>query len=121
MQFDMIDNAVNRNAPLLYRIVIDGRFYYIGCANSARRPLIHYGRNVQRLKDGKAYRKNKPDGFRAIHRQLFEASQNGWNIVIELLRNVSPHSKFSEESREIELHRLIHGDALLNSMHQRLH
>jgi hypothetical protein len=77
MPFQYIDNAVNPNEPLLYRIVINGRFYDIGRANSARCPYRHFERNVRNLKNGKPYRKNKPGGFRAIHRQLCEASESG--------------------------------------------
>ncbi len=115
MQCQLINNEVITNAPLLYRIVIDGRLYYIGCANSAKRPHKHYARNVQRLKDNKPYRKNLPDGFREIHRQLFEASEKGQSIIIELLRNVPGEEKFREERLEIASHRLLHGNALLNA------
>lgn len=115
MPFQYIENAVNANEPLLYRISIGDHFHYIGCANSARRPYRHYERNVRNLKNGKPYRKNKPDGFRAIHRQLFEASENGLRIVVELLRNVPREEKFREERREIAAYRLIFGEALLNA------
>lgn len=119
MSFQYIDNDVNPNEPLLYRIKIDERLYYIGCANSAKRPYRHYERNVNNLRTGKPYRKNKPDGFRAIHRHLFEASENGHSIIVELLRNVTGEEKFREEAREIAAHRRLYGEALLNATDQR--
>jgi len=66
------------------------------------------------MMDGTPYRKNKPEGFRLIHKRMLEAVQSGEDIVIELIRNVSKENKFSEERAEIARCRLEFGDSLLN-------
>jgi len=114
MNIDFRMNGVNPDLPLLYRILIRNSLCYIGCANSARRPQSAYGRNLQRMINGTPYRKNKPEGFRLIHKRMLEAVQSGEEIVIELIRNVSKKSKFSEERAEIARCRLEFGDCLLN-------
>ena len=107
-------NGVLPDSPLLYRILINNRICYIGCANTARRPQVAYSRNVKRMIEGKPYRKNKPEGFRLIHRRLFEAVQNGENVLIELIRNVARENKFAEERAEIAEYSHIVGIELLN-------
>ncbi|MES2982490.1 MAG: hypothetical protein V4727_09270 [Verrucomicrobiota bacterium] len=115
MNITIITNGVNEDAALLYRIIIAGEFYYVGCANKASRPLKHYLRHVERQKIGVPYRKNNPDGFREIHRRLFEAYKNSESVIIELIRNVTPDQKFREEGIEIQKHLDIHGSRLLNA------
>jgi hypothetical protein len=117
MKFVFRDNSVNAKEPLLYRIIIGSRLYYIGCADCADRPLKDYARNVKRMKNGKPYRKGNPSGFRAIHQHLFAASEKGEEIVVELIRNVLKTEKFREEAAEIIMHRTLHGEALLNGTH----
>ncbi len=110
-------NNVDPHSPLLYKITISGAISYIGCANSARRPKSAYSRNLERMLQGKPYRKSNPDGFRSVHRRIFEAAKAGETIVIALLRNVPRESKFSEEQAEILWH-LKKGDKLLNDLRQ---
>lgn len=116
MEFEFRENDVNPNQPLLYRISIGSRLYYVGCADDASRPRNDYRRNIERLTDGRPYRKGNPDGFRHIHRQLYDATVSGESIIIELLRNVSRESKFEEERKEIESHRRKFGSRLLNGV-----
>lgn len=115
MNIDFRMNGVDPNSPLLYRILIGGRFCYIGCANSARRPEKAYLRNLQRMIEGRPYRKNNPDGFRLIHRRMLDAFHQGDPILIDLIRNVTIENKFSEERAEIELRYKEFGDRLLNA------
>jgi hypothetical protein len=115
MEIDFQPNNVDPHSPLLYKITVDGAICYIGCANSARRPKSAYLRNLYRMIDGKPYRKNNPDGFRSVHRHMFEAVKAGKPIVIDLLRNVSLESKFSEEKEEIQWH-LNKGEKLFNDL-----
>ena len=114
MSITVNPNGVNEDAPLLYRIIIAGEFYYVGCANKAKRPRHDYLMHVDRQKKGIPYRKNNPNGFRAIHRRLWDADKNGEAVVIELIRNVAPDEKFKEEAIEIRKHRDLYGDRLLN-------
>ena len=107
-------NGVDPNSPLLYRILIGEKFCYIGCANSASRPEKAYRRNLQRMLGGRPYRKSNPDGFRLIHKRMFDAFHQGDPIVIELIRNVKRENKFSEEKAEIALRHIEFGDRLLN-------
>jgi hypothetical protein len=115
MKFFFRENGVNPDEPLLYRITIGAKLFYVGCAMRANRPKKHYERNVSRMELGKPYRKNNPKGFRAIHHELFNATRKGEEIVIELLRNVSAAERFIEEKKEIGIHRKLHGAALLNA------
>jgi len=113
MNIDFQLNGVDPLAPLLYKIAIGGMVCYIGCANSARRPKSAYRRNLQRMIDGRPYRKGDQEGFRLVHKRLLEATNSGETIVIELIRNVPRESKFSEERAEIQRH-LDNGEILLN-------
>ena len=114
MNITVISKGVNEDAPLLYRIIIADKFYYVGCANKAKRPRKDYLRHVERQKNGIPYRKNNPNGFRDIHRRLFYAEKNGEPVVIELIRNVAMKEKFREETIEIRRHRDLYGNRLLN-------
>jgi hypothetical protein len=114
MKYTYKTNGVNESLPLLYRITIGSRLFYVGCADCASRPKKDYARNVARMLAGRPYRKNKPDGFRAIHKRLFEAVKNEEHISIELLRNVPADRKFEEEALEIAAHRAIYAERLLN-------
>ena len=107
-------NGVDPNSPLLYRIIIKSSLYYIGCANTARRPQKAYARNVKHMIEGQPYRKSKAEGFRFIHRRMLEAIQNGDDVVIELIRNVPRENKFEEERAEIAKYRQKYGDSVLN-------
>jgi len=113
MNIDFRLNGVDPLSPLLYKIAIGGTVCYIGCANSARRPKSAYRRNLQRMINGRPYRKGNPEGFRVVHKRLLEATYSGETIVIELIRNVPRESKFSEERVEIQMHRN-NGVILLN-------
>ena len=114
MNITVISNGVKEDAPLLYRIIIADKFYYVGCANKAKRPRKDYLRHVERQRNGIPYRKNNPDGFREIHRRLFYAEEKGETVVVELIRNVAMKEKFREETIEIRKHRDLYGDRLLN-------
>jgi len=46
-----------------------------------------YIRNVKNLLAGKPYRKNKPDGYRHIHRELADALRKGKAIEFILVEN----------------------------------
>jgi hypothetical protein len=117
MKFSFRENGVNPDEPLLYRIAIGAKLFYVGCALRADRPKKHYARNVKRMELDQPYRKNNPEGFRAIHHALLNATRKGEEIVIELLRNVPAAERFIEEQKEIGMHRKLHGRALLNATH----
>lgn len=94
MNFVLVTNGVNSDQALIYMWeiydytgVIVGR--YVGKAkNGARRPLKHYKRNVNRLLLGKAYRKSKPNGYRAVHKALAQAVKKNQEIKLCFLTNI---------------------------------
>jgi hypothetical protein len=64
--------------------------------NGAKRPREDYQRNVANLRDGLPYRASNPDGFREVHRQLYQASLEGFAIRLYLLRNVAAGDDINE-------------------------
>jgi hypothetical protein len=96
LTFEYEPRGVSEHQPLIYLWeIMDGsgavRYRYVGKASGgAERPLRHYGRNVANLLAGRPYRRGKPDGFRAAHRRLADATSRGWPIRLSLLCNVPP-------------------------------
>jgi hypothetical protein len=95
--------------PLLYywHVSLNGTSYfrYVGKSETgADRPRTHYRQNVRRLLAGLPYRKAKPDGFRVVHHQLALAARKGWEIRLELLRNVLPRENIFEAERRAQEH-----------------
>ncbi|OQS45770.1 hypothetical protein B0T49_20290 [Chromobacterium violaceum] len=106
MEYQVLKNAVNESAPLIYMWEIHTRHgvlvgRYVGKAkNGATRPLRHYQRNVRNLLDGKPYRKGNPEGYRKIHRALAEAALKGYLITLQYLCNVSEGENINEIERQ---------------------
>ena len=84
-----VEDGVDTTLPGLYEWQIDGVGSYIGKYKRIRRPLQEYRRNVQRLLDGRQYRRGNPDGFRRIHRELARAVQEGVHIRLIILENAT--------------------------------
>lgn len=62
---------------------------YVGKAkNGAQRPRMDYRKNVNNIIAGRPYRLNKPDAFRAIHRQMADAILAGQALRLTLLCNI---------------------------------
>jgi hypothetical protein len=96
-------DGVSLQKPGLYEWSIEGIGVYIGKYSRSRRPLKEYGRNVQKLIEGRPYRHSNPDGFRRIHRALEEARRRGNRITLTILENVTPselHRREQELIRE---------------------
>lgn len=74
--------------PGIYEWRIEGIGVYVGQYTRSSRPYQHYARNVTNILNNRPYRKGKPDGFRAIHRQLAEAVRKRSRITLTLLENV---------------------------------
>jgi len=79
--------AADIDKPGLYRWDIEGVGSYIGKYTKPSRPKKHYARNVRRLLANEPYRKNKPEGFRVIHRVLAKAFCQGRRITLTIVKN----------------------------------
>ncbi|MHB1910399.1 MAG: hypothetical protein ACYCQJ_16260 [Nitrososphaerales archaeon] len=99
------NSGVNFESPGLYEWKIETKGSYIGKYKSKRRPLKEYRRNVQRLCAGKDYRKGNPNGFRKIHRALFEALNKGLHIELIILENKPWGEELNAREHELILER----------------
>jgi hypothetical protein len=88
--FDYQANGYDESKPLIYVWHVGGRIYVGKSEKGARRPLNHYRRNVERYFAGKPYRASNPDGWRLVHRAMFDAVENRESIRLELVANVEP-------------------------------
>jgi hypothetical protein len=106
MQFELVAHQVDEQQPLIYMWEIHDangilRGRYVGKAKrGTHRPLKHYQMNVRRILQGQPYRKNKPDGFRRVHRALAHAQCQGWHISLDFLCNVGA----DEDINQLEQH-----------------
>ena len=82
-----IDKGITLDAPGIYAWTIEGVGCYIGKFTRKSRPLREYDKNVHRLINGIAYRPQRPDGFRVVHRALAEALTNGTTIELRIISN----------------------------------
>lgn len=85
----IVEDGVRLELPGIYAWKIEGIGIYVGKYTHSSRPLREYNRNVARLLSGKSYRRQKPDGFRNIHRELARAVVGGLNIELNILENCS--------------------------------
>jgi hypothetical protein len=76
------------NRPGIYRFTIAGEGIYVGRYTSANRPLREYGKNVEKLIEGRPYRPSDRDGFRYVHVALHRAVVGGCEIRLEIVENV---------------------------------
>ena len=84
-----IENAcgVSWDKPGIYMWTIAGVGSYVGRYTRKRRPLREYALNVERLLDGRPYRKSKPNGFRHVHRELAKAARDRTEIILSVIEN----------------------------------
>ena len=73
--------------PGIYRFIIDESWTYIGRFTHASRPLEEYVKNVKKLMEGRPYRPQNPEGFRAVHKALFWAVTEQRSITLEIVEN----------------------------------
>lgn len=103
-----INNVVDDSVPLVYMWEIRnhrGEVIYrdVGRSlNGATRPREDYRRNVANLRDNLPYRASNPNGFRDVHRQMYQASLEGFPIRLYLLQNVAPEDDINELKRSIQ-------------------
>lgn len=93
--------GVDAAEPGVYEWRIEGVGCYIGQYTRQRRPRREYGLNVGRLLTGRPYRKNKPGGFRQIHRELTQAVRDRRKITRIFVENQLV--KIDRNRREREL------------------
>lgn len=109
MEFQFFPGGVDESKPLLYLWEItspEGEvlYRYVGKSkNGAHRPRTHYSRNVANLLAGRPYRKNKPEEFREVHRQLGNAVARNLRITLVLLCNVDPSDSIYLRERQAQV------------------
>jgi len=90
----IIPDGVTLDLPGIYEWAItypDGSVRrYVGKYTRRSRPTREYRANVERLLDGRPYRKASPAGFRLVHRELAQAAEEGRAIVLTILENAAP-------------------------------
>ena len=89
---------------------------YIGKFKRIRRPTREYDLNVERLLDGRPYRKNKPDSFRRVHRELAEARSNGLAVTLTILENPPLHDINRRERELIDERGTLNGNRITSSL-----
>lgn len=89
-----IPEGVTLDLPGIYEWAItypDGSIRrYVGKYTCRSRPTREYHANVERILDGRPYRKAAPTGFRGVHKELAEATKDGRAIVLTILENAVP-------------------------------
>ena len=63
---------------------------YVGKYTRRSRPMREYRANVERILDGRPYRKASPEDFRYVHRELAAAASEGRTVVLTILENALP-------------------------------
>ncbi|WP_194725446.1 hypothetical protein [Noviherbaspirillum malthae] len=91
--FERVDNGVDKNAPLLYQILVTFRetgevkTIYVGKSeNGAGRPYQRYDANIRRKIAGLPPLNGSR--YRPVHHDLHAAYSAGHRVSIELVRNV---------------------------------
>ncbi|MCJ2106372.1 hypothetical protein MKK70_13465 [Methylobacterium sp. E-041] len=70
---------------------------YVGKYTRQNRPMREYHANVERILDGRPYRKAAPTGFRGVHKELAEATREDRTIVLTILENAAPQDLHRRE------------------------
>jgi len=87
----IVSEGVTLDLPGIYEWQItyaDGSVRrYVGKYTRRCRPMREYRANVERILDGRFYRKASRDGFRYVHRELALAAAEGRKIVLTILEN----------------------------------
>jgi hypothetical protein len=86
----VVVDGVDVARPGIYEWEIDGWGTYIGKYTHISRPTKEYGKNVNSLLNGRAYKPLKPNGSRRIHRLLTRARQERRQVRLTILENVDP-------------------------------
>jgi hypothetical protein len=102
--YELKPSSVDESLPLIYLWEIDDgaggvSYRYVGKAvRGSDRPKTQYRRNVNNLLNGRPYRRNNPEGFRAVHRRLAGAVREGHKIRLTLVENVAVADIFDREA-----------------------
>jgi len=71
----------------IYEWKIVGHGIYVGKSTKISRRMREYPNNIRKLATNSPYRKNNPDGFRAIHRALYKAYCENRLVEFKVLEN----------------------------------
>ncbi|HEX4580898.1 MAG TPA: GIY-YIG nuclease family protein [Acidobacteriaceae bacterium] len=107
---------VDLNKPGIYYWVIAGGDSYIGKYSNIDRPTKHYGRIVERYRNGGNYRPGNPTGFRRVHIALSEAVKEKRKVELRILENVEP-ARLQEREAELicQMRPTLNGPAARNA------
>lgn len=92
----------------IYEWRIEGFGAYVGKSKNLRSRFREYRNNVCKLLNGLPYRKNNPEGFRDVHRELLNAYQNKAAIKFTVLGFYEPDSLNAHEQAAIKRLRETH-------------
>jgi hypothetical protein len=85
----VVMEGVDTRLPGIYEWSIEKAGCYIGRYTQISRPTRAYDRHVESLLNGReAYRPEKPNAYRRIHRALIKAHLEGGTIALTILENV---------------------------------
>jgi hypothetical protein len=104
-QFREIPSSVDPRLPLIYLWEIRDKAgtvieCYVGKASGgAARPRQAYANNVRRLRAGLPWHGQTIDSYRAIHRAMSAAVDNGHEVTLTLLCNVQPGEDINDVER----------------------
>lgn len=104
--------GVDTGKPGIYEWIIAGAGSYIGKYTSIRRPTREYALNVERLLNGRPYRKGDAEGYRRIHHELAWACHDGRRIDLVILENVDPDNINAREGQLREERGTLNGKRL---------
>ena len=82
-----LPNECSLDRAGIYEWRIGDESLYVGKSSRLSSRLREYPNNVRKLIDGQPYRKNKPNGFREVHRELRHAHDAGLRVSFTVLEN----------------------------------
>jgi hypothetical protein len=111
-----VPEHVDLSKPGIYCWLIDGVESYIGKYSDKKRPTQHYGRIIERYRNGWNYRPGNPTGFRRVHIALSEAVEEKRKIELRILENVEP-ARLQERETELirQMRPALNGPAARNA------
>lgn len=93
----VVPEGMTLDLPGIYAWKIEGGAVYVGRYTNKSRILREYENNIRRLLSGEPYRRQKPTGFRRIHRALADAVRHHRRIELHILQNCLPHELDHQE------------------------
>ncbi|MEH6718872.1 MAG: hypothetical protein V7704_08340 [Aurantimonas endophytica] len=114
--FDIVvESGVTPDLPGIYEWRIDGVGSYIGKYTYSRRPLKEYSRHVRSQFEGGHYRPQNKDGWRRIHRELYQACLEGRKVTLVFVENCALSTLNERERAHIRDRGTLNGARLVGA------